>query len=400
MLPHVKHEARNTVLMVLFFLFVWLFSSALSYTLVVKVRKNRFDFYPRWVGAREVLHRNSPYSREVTLKIQLGMFGRYLQPHEDQQRFAYTPLITWLLLPFWILPFPWAVSLWCGLQLTLLLFAPLWMMALLRWQMALIPFFTLLIFSIIVYRYPMNAYLLGQFIPFVFFCLLIGLWGVVRGKETTTGLALIWAMVRPEVTLLPLLSLLFIAFRKGQKKVLGLWLTGMLILWGFTRLWIGPWEMDFFRGIFAYIGYATPVWPPLLLGNIRWGLFLFLLVLGWALWMVAQINQYRHFPSSSAWMLSVAVIVSLLLLPQTGNYTLTLGLIPIWLMAWVVKGKYLGLLPLLVILSSPWVFYVLRGSDTSLEHLFVPLFLLVALSLYWLLWKRQPLHPISPAGAK
>ena len=187
--------------LVLFFL-LWILLSIVSYNLVVVTREKRFDFYPRWVGAREVLQRNSPYSSNVTLSIQEGMFGRHLQPHEDQQQFAYTPLITWLLFPFWIIPFPLAISLWCGLQFALLLVAPLLIISILRWRITLISFLTLLVFSTIIYRYPINAYLLGQFIPFILVCVIIALWGLVQGHEILSGIALIWAMVRPEVTII------------------------------------------------------------------------------------------------------------------------------------------------------------------------------------------------------
>jgi Glycosyltransferase family 87 len=68
-------------------------------------RGNLSDLYPRWVGARELLlnHRN-PYSREVTLEIQEGYYGRQLdarRPHDpkDEQGFAYPAYVVFLLAP-------------------------------------------------------------------------------------------------------------------------------------------------------------------------------------------------------------------------------------------------------------------------------------------------------------
>lgn len=72
----------------------WLALSLASYWLVVVDNNHRFDFYPRWVGARAVLRGESPYSDAVTEDIQRGMFGRTLGPEEDQQRFAYAATIT------------------------------------------------------------------------------------------------------------------------------------------------------------------------------------------------------------------------------------------------------------------------------------------------------------------
>src|SRR5882762_6564981 len=58
-------------------------------------RGNLSDLYPRWLGARELLvnHRD-PYSEDVTREIQVGYYGRPLDParHEDpkdRQGFAY-----------------------------------------------------------------------------------------------------------------------------------------------------------------------------------------------------------------------------------------------------------------------------------------------------------------------
>jgi hypothetical protein len=69
------------------------------------------DLYPRWLGARELLlnHRD-PYSPEVTREIQIGYYGRALDPNrsedpKDEQRFAYPVYVTVLLAPTITLPF-------------------------------------------------------------------------------------------------------------------------------------------------------------------------------------------------------------------------------------------------------------------------------------------------------
>lgn len=326
------------------------------------------------------------------------MFGRHLESYEDQQQFAYTPLITWLLLPLWLMPFPLAVSLWCGLQFVLLLVAPLLIVSILRWRITLISLLILLFFSTFIYRYPINAYLLGQFIPFVFVCVIIALWGLVQGYETLSGIVLVLAMVRPEVTIIPVLVLLFMAFRRGQIKVIIIWFGGLTILWLLTRFWIGVWEFDFIDGILAYREYSDPIWPPSLLGDLQLGLAFVFLVLCWAIWMFRELRQLQHF-SHLVWILSVAVIVSLLVFPQTGDYTLILGLIPCWLMMWVVAKNFFGWVPILGILLSPWLFHFFVPV-TSLEHLIIPLALMVTLSLYWLVWKKKNISSQDSIAAR
>ena len=69
------------------------------------------DLYPRWLGARELLlHHRDPYSPEVTRDIQIGYYGRPLDPSRpndptDQQGFAYPVYVVFLLAPTIKLPF-------------------------------------------------------------------------------------------------------------------------------------------------------------------------------------------------------------------------------------------------------------------------------------------------------
>jgi hypothetical protein len=56
---------------------------------------NNSDLYPRWLGTRELLlHGRDPYSADVTRQIQIGYYGRQLDPKKpadpiDQVAFAY-----------------------------------------------------------------------------------------------------------------------------------------------------------------------------------------------------------------------------------------------------------------------------------------------------------------------
>lgn len=74
-------------------------------------RGNLSDLYPRWLGARELLLRGrDPYSAAVTRDIQIGYYGRQLDPKmpndlKDQQGFAYPLYVVWMLAPTIKLPF-------------------------------------------------------------------------------------------------------------------------------------------------------------------------------------------------------------------------------------------------------------------------------------------------------
>jgi hypothetical protein len=97
---------------------------------------NNSDLYPRWLGAREaLLNHRDPYSEEVTREIQLGFYGRQLDPTnpsdpKDQAAFAYPLYVIFLLAPTVNLPFRTVIEIfrWIGL-LSLAGCVPLWMYA-------------------------------------------------------------------------------------------------------------------------------------------------------------------------------------------------------------------------------------------------------------------------------
>ncbi len=102
-------------------------------------RGNLSDLYPRWLGARELLlHGRNPYSREVTVEIQQGYYGRQLDPSnpddpKDQEGFVYPAYVVFLLAPTIKLPFDmveggfrWLLAGLCGLGVLLWLRSLQW----------------------------------------------------------------------------------------------------------------------------------------------------------------------------------------------------------------------------------------------------------------------------------
>ncbi len=377
----VRSQGTNLLSVVGFLLLFWLVLSLGSYYLIVAPGEQRFDLFPLWVGARAVIRGETPYSDEITWQIQEEMFGRRLEPGH-QARFLYSATITWPLLPVWLLPFPWAVSLWCGLQLLLLLVLPLWVASILGWQLRASSLVLLLIFSIVIFRYPINSYLIGQFIPFCLACLVAGWWGIVRGHWIAASLALVLAMVRPEVVMIPLIAMLAVVWEKGDRRIIFAWLTAMLALWILTRAWMGPWESDYILGILAYQAYSTPIWPPALLNQTWLAWLLVIVVLTWSAWMWSELRSLGT-AERLGWLISVAILTSLILLPQTRNYFLIMALLPAWVILWASRQRRANWLPVLAVLASPWVFLFADGIPNTLEHLLIPVILAVLLSFQW-----------------
>lgn len=364
-------------------LVLWISLSAASYYLLVIPLERKFDFYPRWEGARAVLAGENPYTLEVSWRIQEGAFGHRQEGDEGHQHFVYMATITWLLLPFWILPYKLSISLWCGLQLLLLLLCPVLTTFLLKWKLRPLFFLTLLIFSVILYRYPINAYLLGQFIPFILACMLVAWWGTANNNSIVTLLGLIGMLVRPEVVVVPVGVLLLHNWMEGRKKVVLIWGAIVAFLWFLTRIWIGPWLLDFIKGVDDYTGYSYISWLPQSVGNIFVGVFLVLCVLGWGIWMwfsMQAMPSRKRLP----WEISVSVLVTLLVFPQPNNYTLIFALVAIWVSLWASQDKLINWLIVLALLASPWLFFAYQDSlPFALERSVIPIVSGLLLTLQW-----------------
>ena len=368
------------------FIILWILLSIATYFLTARFRQHLTDFYPRWEGSRAALAGENPYSPEVSWIIQETMFGRRQEPYEIVQHYVYPATLTWLLIPFWILPYPIAVSLWQGLQLLLLLLCPVGVILLLRWELRGISFFLLAILSLFGFRHPINTYVLGQFIPFVLASTILAWYGTAINKPVITYLGLLGLLVRPEVVVIPIIVLLLHNWVERRRGVIAAWIGSLFFLWLLTRLWIGPWEFDFLNGIISYTGYSFVRWPPLALGNLWIGMLVALCVIGWGMWMLWSVRNLPS-PKRLPWEISVSVVTTLILLPQTNNYTLVLALIPIWVTLWASEGAYLNWILLSAILLSPWVFYALNETLFSgVEQLIIPLVIGGVLTRQWKVW--------------
>lgn len=308
------------------------------------------------------------------------MFDRVLQPQEDQQGFAYFPFVVWLLLIFWLLPFPISIALWCGLQFLLLLCSPLVVSDALGWRIRPLALATLLLFSMLIYRYPMNAYVIGQFVPLSLACLVVGWWGLAYERPMVTSGALIMAMVRPEIVVLPVLFLLVAAWRMNFKHVLFTWGAGVALMWRATSVMIGLWEKDFITGLLSYREYSSPIWPPALPANWLLTVFVLGVITLWALWFYLGLAEFSQ-REALGWGVAASTLVGLVIFPQTGNYTLILALPAAWVVLWTLQDDRLGWPLVLLVLSLPWAFHSEVSAIVDWEHIIIPCVFLITLTL-------------------
>lgn len=221
------------------------------------------DFFSRWEGARVFWQKGlSPYSREATLSIQIGMYGRPARPDEDQVLFAYPFYTVFFLLPLVWFPYSWAQAIWM-VFLECLVLAGLWLcIDLYRWH----PPFPLLMLTnlwAILFYHQARAIILGQFAVVVFFSLALSLWALTRKKDALAGISLAFTTLKPQMVFLTIPFLLIWSILKRRWFLIIAFSVTMALLLGLSWIAEPQWFQGFLRQVMAYPTYTafgSPVW--------------------------------------------------------------------------------------------------------------------------------------------
>ncbi len=351
--------------------------------LVINTRDLRFDFYPHYVGGRAVWRGVNPYTHEITQAIQMGMFGEFLPPQADQQNMAYPAYSSVLLGPIVILSAKVAIAVWMAIQFVAILWTPIIWLTILNWRPAPLLIGLILFGLLFVFRFPMDTFVLGQFSGTVLLAVSLGFLLLLQGKDWWAGVVLSLAMVPPTIGGPLALSILVAFGLRGRWRGLMSFLAMIVALTLISFILIGNWIPDYINIVNAYQNYAEVAWAPDVLGGpVLRGVFIGGLVLfsGWLLWRYWQSESEHEARERGIDLALTAMIVCLLLIPQTGEYYLVLLIPPILACIQRAEGQGLVYISCIVLVLSPWLYP--RGS---LPTLFVPLHGLMT----WVLVNRK-----------
>ena len=224
------------------------------------------DLYPRWVGVRDLLLKHEdPYSDEVTREIQLGYYGRVLDPTrpddpKDEQRFAYPVYVVFLLAPTVKMPFG-TVRIgftWLLLILTAVS-VPLWL-TFLRWKVRRVAVVTLIIFAISTYA-AVQGIKLQQLSLLVGGLLAICAALLAAGQLLLAGVCLGIASIKPQlVVLLAAWLCLWSVSRWRERKNFAIaFLVTVAVLVVGGQFLLPGWIAKFVDGLKAYTRYTQGV---------------------------------------------------------------------------------------------------------------------------------------------
>jgi hypothetical protein len=261
------------------------------------------DFYPMWVTTREcLLHRCDPYSAEMTLRIQTGLFGRPLDPQipsdpTDLRMFP-SPLFTLLLLwPASELPFE-SARIAVVISLAAMTFAGvlLWLRAF-AWRpnrnwLAVIILLTMSSYPVLEGLYA------GQLGLLVGFLLATSIVALQRGRHLLAGFLIALTTIKPQITMLVIMYLLLWSFHDWRRRgrfFAGLFLL-MLVLLGASLAVRPNWIQSWAHTVLAYHQYAPPPLVTVVLSSLvapRAAVGATIVMLG-ALLVFALVLAWRH----------------------------------------------------------------------------------------------------------
>lgn len=286
------------------------------------------DFYPIWLTAREAqLHHSNPYTAEMTRKIQIGIFGRRLDPRNpsdpppNYRAFAYPAFTDLIFWPLSLLPFETVrICLAIGLAGITAASIPVWLAAM-RYQVSREQLMVLTMFTLSSYA-ALEGLFAAQPGLVVAFLMAASFAAIVKDRLFIAGSLFAFTLIKPQMSALVAASLLVWSFSEWQKRrgfVIGLLAWSTLLTACSMTVW-PQWIVQWLSVLSSYRSY-TP--PPLIsyslgskLGPILWAALLAVsLILIW---------RTRRVPvTSSLFLLSASLllaITSITLLPGQAVY--------------------------------------------------------------------------------
>ncbi len=288
---------------------------------------NNSDLYPRWLGARELLlHSRDPYSSEITREIQIGFYGRPLDPKKksdpiDKESFVYPLFVVFLLAPTVTLPFGVVVAIFRWLLMgSIALSIPLWMYTM---GFRLKPLVVLSGILFALGSFPSLVEYYQQNLAALSVLLVAAAAACIAGNRLALGGGLLaFATMKPDTCGLLVVGLLAWASFSWRSRQRLLWsFAGTIaILLAISEILLPHWILLFIAAIREYTTYATTPNILQLLFPSFFGTLFSLLLLAflfglWFQWRTADATTLR-FRSILAW----TCIVTLAIIPKRASY--------------------------------------------------------------------------------
>lgn len=297
---------------------------------------NNSDLYPRWYGARAaLLNRRSPYSDEVTREIQIGFYGRPLDPRKPgdpaaQEAFVYPLYVVFLLAPTLHLPFSTVQQVFRWLLMACIGGSvPLWMKAI-GFRPRRLWIFCGIVLVLSTYPTVLEFYM-QNLAGLVIFLLAAAAALAVSQWHALAGVLLAFATIKPEISWLLILWFLLwsISDYTRRKRLLWSFIATLLLLVTAAEALVPRWIGQFIAAVRTYPAYGgDPNMFAVFLPSgwakaVSAALVGALLVLLWR-WRKAAAGTYTF-----GWALAWTAGVTLAILPKLAAYNHPLLIAPL-----------------------------------------------------------------------
>ena len=292
------------------------------------LRGNLSDLYPRWLGARELLvHHRDPYTAEITREIQIGYYGRPLDPTRkndpiDQQGFAYPIYVVLMLAPTVTLPFPTVhrIVFWLFVVLTTMS-VPLWL-GTLRWRLSRAE--TVIAILLTLGCFPAIQGLRLQQLTVLVVALIAGsMYAITRQRFVLAGILLAMASIKPQLVFLLILWLCIWSLGNWRERQRVLWslVISMSALVVAGELLLPGWISEFRAAVKDYYRYTgggssllNGVLPPL------WARIASIVLVGMVLVFAWRNRRASEETPAFQWLLCFTLATTLLVIPMFAPY--------------------------------------------------------------------------------
>jgi len=352
------------------------------------------DFYPRWKGTRSlILEGKDPYSDEVTLAIQHGIYGRPARQDEDQVAFAYPLYVSLFVLPFSLFPYPQAQALWMSALVLFTLTTVIIMVQTLDWKLSLVGLAALSLWCVLFYP-TSRSMILGQLSIVVLALLAMTLWAMQSGRPVLAGCCLALSTIKPQMIFLVIPFLLLTALRRKNSRLVVAFFAAVTVLLLISFLALPTWLHSFITGLGHYQAYTSiyregrsplgVVMDHLLPSPLSsWAALLASLALvGYMVYVCIQSLRER---ADVCRALFTTIIVTLLIPAQTGTANQVLLILP--LIYWLCqrrRNRVTALSLSLVLLAGPWILFLSTFWQRNGEHAIMAAPLpLITLAMLW-----------------
>ena len=292
------------------------------------LRGNLSDLYPRWLGARELLvHHRDPYTAEITREIQIGYYGRPLDPTRkndpiDQQGFAYPIYVVLMLAPTVTLPFPTVhrIVFWLFVVLTTMS-VPLWL-GTLRWRLSRAE--TVIAILLTLGCFPAIQGLRLQQLTVLVVALIAGsMYAITHQRFVLAGILLAMASIKPQLVFLLILWLCIWSLGNWRERQRVLWsfVISMAVLVVAGELLLPGWISEFRAAVKDYYRYTgggssllNGVLPPL------WARIASIVLVGMVLVVAWRNRRATQETRAFQWLLCFTLATTLLVIPMFAPY--------------------------------------------------------------------------------